>query len=94
MRKNTNDKTINADRIVRGLIDRLIRNERAIESLREELNDQREVFADWCPKLTPGGWVELRVLGPDPDVSQVFYATITPALVKNEASEAAKEVRA
>jgi hypothetical protein len=54
MRKKDNLTQINADRLARALIDRLIESERHIENLRQELDAIREQMVDVCAWLIPG----------------------------------------
>lgn len=53
---------IEADDLIIGLIDRLLKTEKAMESVRKELNEHMEMIAEMQPKLNDDGSVSLRAM--------------------------------
>lgn len=64
--------TITAEHIVRGLIDRLVRNEQQIAVLRQELKEHMEMIAELTPRRTSDGKLKIRAIADDVNSTEQF----------------------
>jgi hypothetical protein len=73
---------IEADDLVIGLIDRLLKTEGALDSVRKQLNEHFEMIAELQPKLNADGSVSVRAMKIDGDSVEektVAFMPIAPS---------------
>ncbi len=69
---------IEADDLIVGLIDRIVKTERALAAVRSELNDHMNMIAEMQPKIKPDGTVSLLAMTQNGDQSEEKTVTFTP----------------
>ena len=81
--KEKPSKELADNRFVKALIDRLVSNEKLIQTLREELGELREQLAEQCAWLMPDGRVRFKgVLRDNSDGCEVFDVFLMTQEVK------------
>lgn len=75
---------IEADDIVVALIDRLMKTEKRLDVLREEMDDQLEMIADQQAKIDQNGNVTLLAMKSDGDSAEQVTVVIEPRKEKTD----------
>lgn len=78
-----------ADDLVIGIIDRLMKNDKRLDNMQQELNSHLEMIAELQPKLTTDNKLTMRAMRIGDDSAEEFTVTLHPTDVLHDAGSTA-----